>query len=358
MRRILTVSAALLSGVTLAHSSPVGTYREEVLTFGRGTVDIACTLSIPSGTGPFPAVVLLSGSGPQDRDSELFGFRPFRLLAERFAKHGIAALRCDDRGVGGSSGRVLDATTEDFADDALAAVDVLRQRRDIQKSRIGLLGHSEGAIVAAIAASRSPNVTFLVWLAGSAVPGAEILRMRAEALARATGAPDDVVDEILCRHAALLTALSEGASEGTLRALGRSLVDAQVSAVPEAQRQLLGTVAVLSDRLLNQTLEVLQSPWMRFFIGFDPSMALRHVVCPVFAAFGGRDLEVPAAANRAQFAAALTEARNYEVTVKAYSEANHLFMPAVTGQIAEYVTLPKVFVASLVDDIAGWIITR
>jgi fermentation-respiration switch protein FrsA (DUF1100 family) len=182
--------------------------------------------------------------------------------------------------------------------------------------------------------------------------------MRAEALARATGAPDDVVDEILCRHAALLTALSEGASEGTLRALGRSLVDAQVSAVPEAQRQLLGTVAVLSDRLLNQTLEVLQSPWMRFFIGFDPSMALRHVVCPVFAAFGGRDLEVPAAANRAQFAAALTEARNYEVTVKAYSEANHLFMPAVTGQIAEYVTLPKVFVASLVDDIAGWIITR
>jgi pimeloyl-ACP methyl ester carboxylesterase len=354
---MLFVSAIVIFGVsTLARAASEGTPREEELTFRSGTVTIAGTLSIPPGKGPFPAVVLLSGSGPQDRDSDLGGFKPFKMIADEFSRHGIAVLRCDDRGVGGSSGSIAESTTEELAGDALAAVQVLRERGDMEQSRIGLIGHSEGAIVAAIAAAKSADVSFIVWMAGSAVPGADILQMQAAAMPRAAGAPPDVVDDIVRKHGAFLTALKEGASDEEVIALGRALFAAQVAAMPEAQRQAMGPAAI--DRLLTENLPKMRSPWMRFFVDFDPSDALRKVRCPVFAAFGGRDLQVPQATNRARLERALAEGRNQSVTIRLYPEANHLFMPAVTGQPAEYGTLPKVFVASLLPDMIAWIAGR
>ena len=358
MRKIPFVTTLVLTVAMTAYAESPRTHREEELVFRNGDISIACTLSIPPGNGPFRAAVLLSGSGPQNRDSDLLGFRPFKLLAEHLAQHGTAALRCDDRGVGGSSGSIADATTADFANDALAALRVLRERSDVQKRQIGLIGHSEGGIAAAIAASVSSDVAFIIWMAGSAVGGAEILQMQAASLARAAGAPDDVVDEILRRHTALLAAITERASSETLLAVGRALVTAQIAAMPETRRKALGDVATFSERLLNETLAMLQSPWMRFFISFDPSTALRRVACPVFAVFGGRDLQVPEAANRRHLETALAEGGNDQVTVKVYPEANHLFMQAVTGEPAEYATLPKAFVASLLDDIAKWIAAR
>ena len=356
--RLLLIVCGVLLGVTAAHAASPEAQRDEEVTFRNGAITVAGTLTIPSGSGPFPAVVLLSGSGPQNRDSEVFGFRPFKVIADSFAQRGIAVLRYDDRGVGGSSGSLADATSGDFADDALAAIRLLRARNEIDSARVGLLGHSEGAIVAAIAASRSSDVAFIVWLAGSAVPGREILRMQAASLARAAGATQTAVEQILDHHAAFMTALIEDAPNDKVIALGRTLAVAQMSAVPGKQGAASADVAALSERLLNQNLALLRSPWMRFFIAFDPSTALRRVQCPVFAAFGGRDLQVPEAVNRTRLETALREAKNQQVTVRVYPEANHVFMPAVTGQPAEYATLPKAFVASLQDDIAGWITRR
>lgn len=350
--------AIVLVGVVPFGSAAEGTLRNEEVTFKSGTVTVAGTLSIPAGSGPFRAVVLLSGSGPHNRDSEMMGFRPFKIMAEHFVQQGIAVLRCDDRGVGGSTGSYADATTEEFAGDALAAVEFLRQRSNIQKSRIGLVGHSEGALTAAIAASKSPDVAFIVWMAGSAVPGAEILRMQAADLAHAGGASSDAVDDILRKHAALLAAIKNGSSDDTLMAVARSLVAAQLAALPESQRKALGDAAAFVEDLVKQTLGGLKSRWMRFFIGFDPATALRRVVCPVFAAFGTLDVQVPAAANRIRLEASLAEARNTDVTVTVYPEANHLFMRAVTGQLAEYATLPKTFVPALLEDLAAWIARR
>jgi uncharacterized protein len=308
MRHLLMVIPFLvIATATLAAPPPA--HREEEVTFRSGSITIAGTVSLPSGPGPFPAVVLLSGSGPQNRDSELFGFRPFKIIAESFVQRGIAVLRCDDRGVGGSTGSVADATTEDFAGDALAAVRMLRERAEIDSKRVGLLGHSEGAIVAAIAAARSSDVGFIVWMAGSAVPGSEILRMQADALARAAGASDHAVDEILRHHAAFLRAITDEAPDDEVMALGLKLAAAQFAAAPPAQRPAPGDVAALSERLIHQSLVVLRSPWMRFFIGFDPSTALRRVTCPVFAVFGGRDLQVPEAINRARLEAAFDGSR-------------------------------------------------
>ncbi len=233
MRQILTVCVLVLS-VTAAHAA-APTHRDEEVTFRSGSLTIAGTLSLPSGSGPFPAVVLLSGSGLQDRDSELFGFRPFKLIADAFVQRGIAVLRCDDRGVGGSTGSVAAATSEDFADDALAAVRMLRARAEIDGARVGLLGHSEGAIVAAIAASRTSDVAFIVWMAGSAVPGSEILRMQAASIARAAGATDSAVDEILRHHAAFMAAITEDAPVDTVMALGRTLADGATGRRPRSE---------------------------------------------------------------------------------------------------------------------------
>jgi pimeloyl-ACP methyl ester carboxylesterase len=351
--RSIVILGILMSVAPLA-SAAASTHREEEVTFSSGTITLAGTLSIPAGSGPFPAVVLLTGSGPQDRDSEVLGFRPFKVIADHLTGRGIAVLRFDDRGVGGSSGSIVNSTTEEFADDALAAIRVLRQREEIGRSPIGLIGHSEGAIVAAIAASKSADVAFIVWMAGSSVAGEQILQTQAAGLARAAGASEEAVNDILGKHAALLAAIKEESPDDTLLALSRKLVASQLAAIPESQRPFLGDAAA-SERATKQILAGLQSRWIRFFIGFDPSTALRRVACPVFAVFGGRDLQVPEVPNRGRLEAALTEARNTDVTVKVYPEANHLFMTAITGQPAEYAKLPKVFVPTLLDDITSWI---
>ena len=358
MRPTVMAFALAVLSATGAAAASAQTARDEDVTFRNGSITIAGTLSLPAGAGPFPAVVLLSGSGPQDRDSDLLGFKPFKLIAESFVPRGIAVLRCDDRGVGGSTGTIAGSTIEDFAGDALAAIHLLRGRAGIDGARVGLLGHSEGAIVAAVAAARSADVSFIIWMAGSAASGGEILRMQAASLARAAGASESAVERILGHHAAFMTALIEDAPDDKLIALGRALAVAQMTAVPGTKLPAPADLDTQADRLVSQNLALLRSPWMRFFISFDPSTALRRVSIPVLAIFGGRDLQVPEAVNRARLEKALNDAGNRQVTIRVYPEANHLFMPAVTGQPAEYATLPKMFVPTLLDDMATWISKR
>jgi pimeloyl-ACP methyl ester carboxylesterase len=358
VNRTLIVCACIVVSAAQIPAGAAPQHRDEDITFQSGATTLAGTVSLPSGGGPFPAVVLLSGSGPQNRDSEVFGFRPFKLIADHFVKRGIAVLRFDDRGVGGSTGSLADATMEDFADDALAAVRTLRARRDIDGERIGLLGHSEGATVAAAAAARGPEVAFIVWMAGNAVTGAEILRMQAADIPRGSGASRAAIDEILRRHDAWIAAVKEDASLETLTSLTRTLVAAQLGAIPRPAGAATGEAHPHTERLVAQGMTMLQTPWFRSFVRFDPATALRRVACPVFAAFGGRDVQIPEAVNRARLEAALQEAGNQQVTVRVYPEANHLFQPAITGQLSEYTTLPRGFVPSLLDDIAEWIAGR
>ena len=356
--RLFLLGCVLICVTTITHANAQPAAGDEELTFRNGAVSIACTLSIPTGTPPAPAVVLLSGSGPQDRDSDMLGFKPFKLIAESFVQRGIAVLRCDDRGVGGSTGTIAGSTTEDFAGDALAAIQLLRRRAGIDGARVGLVGHSEGAIAAAVAAARSADVKFIVWMAGSAVSGGEILRMQAASLARAAGATESTVEALLGHHAAFMTALLEDAPRDQVLARARTLLAAQMTAAPGAKPPAPAELDASVEQLLKQNLAVMRSPWMRFFVGFDPSTALRRVSAPVLAIFGGRDLQVPEAVNRERLEKALRDAGNQAVTITVYPEANHLFMKAVTGQPAEYATLPKAFVEPLLDDMSIWILKQ
>jgi pimeloyl-ACP methyl ester carboxylesterase len=299
-------------------------------------------------------VVLLTGSGPQNRDEEVFGFKVFAVLADHLTRRGIAVYRYDDRGVGKSTGALATATTEDFAADALAAVATLRSIPGIDPNRIGLVGHSEGGLAAAIAAARSSDVAFIVMLAGSAVPGDRVLRQQARDIAAANGATPAQVERILVAHRAATDAVLRGApAEEHERAL-RALVNAQVDAVPPAQAAALGDRAAYVDRTVKAALAQMTSPWMKFVLTFDPATALRQVRVPVLAAFGELDTQVPPSLHHEPLKTAL--AGNPRLTVTVYSGANHLFQQARTGLVAEYATLEKAFIPGLPDDLAKWIL--
>lgn len=329
------------------------TYREETITFSSGAVTLAGTLTIPDGTGPFPAVMLLTGSGAQNRDEEIFDFKPFKVIADVLARRGIAVLRCDDRGVGGSSGSIAQSTTADFADDALAGVSVLAARREIDAKRIGLIGHSEGTSVAAIAASRDPRVAFIALLAPPAVRGDLVLRRQAIDLAKLIGASDAQAAAIAAAHERTTRDAVAG-DEAALAADTRALIRAQIEGRPGAPASTADVDAFI-ERTLPAALAQMKSPWMRAYIAFDPATVLAKVHCPVLAMFGGLDTQVAIDLNRAPFEAALAAAGNHAVTIKIYPDANHLFIKAVTGSPTEYPALEKAFVPGLLDDLATWV---
>ncbi|HSC27938.1 MAG TPA: alpha/beta fold hydrolase [Vicinamibacterales bacterium] len=327
-------------------------YREEEITFANGAVSLAGTLTMPQGTGPFSAVALLTGSGPQNRDEELFGFKPFREIADYFTRRGIAVLRWDDRGIGGSTGGGPDVTTADFATDALAAVEWLRARPGIRRDRIGLLGHSEGGLAALIAAAESPDIAFIVMLAGPALKGETILRSQAEAIARAGGASEETVAALSAQQDLLFRAVRTG--EGWDEVIARARAAASLKGGPGSG----GKPNPALETVIQAQIRMAKSGWYRFYLDFDPASPLQRTSCPILAVFGELDTQVPAAANAAALESIASRTGRTNVTTKVYPGANHLFIPARTGAPSEYAALEKKFVDGLLDDLSRWIEAR
>ncbi|NQW03531.1 MAG: alpha/beta fold hydrolase [Acidobacteria bacterium] len=346
---------------TLTRGAPVKTpiprppYRVGAVTVTNGDVSIAGTLTVPEGPGPFPAVVLVTGSGAQTRDEDIFGFKVFAVIADHLTRRGIVVYRYDDRGAGDSTGSIATSTADDFAGDALAAVAQLKTMPNIDGKRIGILGHSEGGTVAAIAASRSSDVAFVVMLAGPGLPGDVVMRRQAADSARSMGAGDTVVAAIVDAHRALMDAIKAGASTETLTALVQTLIGAQFDGVPATQRAQLGDRAAYVEKAYRAHVAQLSTPWMKFMATFDPATALRQVSVPVFAAFGERDTQVPPSINAQPVREAL--AKNPAAVLKILPEANHLFQKANTGLVSEYGALDKAFVPGLLDDLSAWMLT-
>ena len=331
-------------------------YREKEVSFETGDVHLEGTLTLPEGTGPFPAVVMITGSGPQNRDEELLGFPVFRVIADHLTRRGIAVLRYDDRGVGGSTGSVARSTTSDFADDALAGIARLLERADIDPGRIGLVGHSEGAAVASLAASRSDAVRFAVLLAGTSVPGAEVMSEQSAAIARAAGASEEQIAWTADFQRRLFAAMEASEDlEPYREELGVAIRNG-IDRLSEAQRAPISDVDSYVQTQIDQQINALQAPWFRHFLSFDPAEALRQTRVPVLALFGGLDLQVIAVQNRGPMAEALLD--NPDVTIEVLPRANHLFQAATTGSPAEYAMLEKTFVDGFLDTISNWILTR
>lgn len=339
-----------------AEPAAPGPWRSEEVEFSNGDIRLAGTLTLPEGDGPFPAVALLSGSGPQDRDSDLLGFPLFRELADHLTRHGIAVLRYDDRGVGGSLGNVFLATTSDFADDALAAVRWLAAHPEVDPRRIGLVGHSEGAVVAPLAATRSDSIAFLVLLAGTGVPGAEVIYEQGAAIARISGASERDVAASRDLQRRMFEAVIAGRDLTPFRREVEASIRQGIEALPPAEREAIVDVERYVDRQATAQIAQIQTPWFRFFLRYDPSGALRRVGVPVLALFGERDLQVTPAQNRPPVAEALAE--NPDATIEVVPGANHLFQTAGTGSPGEYATLDKRFAPGVLERISAWVLER
>lgn len=310
---------------------------------------IAGTLTVPDGVGPFPAVALITGSGPQDRDETVARHKPFWVIADHLSRNGIAVLRTDDRGVGKSTGTLPDSTTEDLAGDALAGVKALQANDLIDRTHIGLMGHSEGGAIAAISASRSQDVGFIILLAGCGVPGRELLPAQMRGLLKAGGTKQESIDSQVAIQASIMAAVERDATAEELTGIMTKLVREQ-----SGLAGMLMTDAAAARAVAPQVAQ-LKSRWYRQFIQLDPRDYLRKVQCPVLALNGEKDLQVPPDQNLPEIEKALREAGNRDVTIQRIPDLNHLFQTAKTGLPQEYMQNRESFSPAALDIITPWI---
>ena len=324
-------------------------YKIEEVVFQNGAVNLAGTLTLPQGAGPFPAVLLISGSGLQDRDETLVGHKPFWVLADHLSRAGIAVLRVDDPGIGKSTPHPKPPTTEDFATDVEAGVAFLKG--DNRVNNIGLIGHSEGGLIAAIVASRSNDVGFVVLMAGPGVPGTELLRKQNERIFDAAGIAGERKQNLLILLNRLFTILtSEDLAEDERRQGVDEIVRKQleINGTPPAQQDEAQVQALVEQSL---------TPWMRYFLTFDPRPALEKIRVPVLVLNGELDVQVDAEQNLTAIAAALEKGGNQNVTVHRLPEHNHLFQRAKTGLINEYAVIEETISPKVLDLIRDWVLS-
>lgn len=329
-------------------------YRVEEVGYGHDGIHLAATLTLPAGEGPFPAAVLITGSGAQNRNEEILGHKPFLVLADHLTRAGIAVLRADDRGVGGSTGSNANSTTADFAADALSGVRYLAARPEIDAQRIGLIGHSEGGIIGPMAAAGAPDeIAYLVLLAGTGVPLDEVILLQTRLLGQAAGKSPDLLDRESEQLKRVLDAVKAGADEEALAGPLRKLLRLQMAGpdgAPPDEEKL--------DAVLPLEMKKLTIPWMRFGLGLDPRVALRQVRCPVLALNGTLDLQVDADQNLPEIEKALAAAGARDVTLERLPGLNHLFQTAQTGAFSEYSLIEETFAPAALERISGWITER
>lgn len=317
-------------------------YRIEEVTFRNEAagITLAGTLTLPEKPGTYPAVILVTGSGPQNRDEEILRHKPFWVLADYLTREGIIVLRYDERGVGESEGNYMEAGIPEFADDALAAVNYLKTNKEVDKNKTGIIGHSEGGCVAFVLGGQSA-VSFIVTLAGPGVKGGELLNMQREAIYKASGISDDYI--------ALLNNLLTQAQDISLE-----ITD------PEELKERLEELfagTILNGQAEATAQQFSHASW-RGIISYDPAADFKKTTCPVLALNGAKDLQVPSAANLSAIKEGISANGNKQVTTIEYPELNHLFQTAVTGLPAEYGEIEETISPTVLKDIADWITGR
>jgi pimeloyl-ACP methyl ester carboxylesterase len=335
-------------------------YRAEEVRFANTAagIQLAGTLTLPAGAGPHPAVVLISGSGPQNRDSETYDHRTFLVLADHLTRNEIAVLRSDDRGVGASGGVFDQATTEDFASDAAAALAYLRTRPEIRGDAVGLLGLSEGGLVAPLVATGPNPPAFLVLMGAPGLPGDEVLYQQSSLVARAMGLSESQINynrQVQEQMFAVIEA--EGDQAARLRRM-EELLRGQFASLSPEERAATGLTREGEDDWIRSQLRTMGGPWFRYFLMHDPRPVLRQVRVPVLALGGTLDLQVPPDPNLSILESTLREAGNGDVTVVRFERLNHLFQPATTGVPAEYRDIPETMSPEVMARVASWILEK
>ena len=319
-------------------------YSEEEVTFYNASakIKLAGTLTKPKGKGPFPAVILVSGSGPQDRNEEMLGHKPFLVIANYLTNNGIAVLRFDDRGVGKSAGDFSKATTEDFATDVEAGIAFLKQQKGIDIQKIGIIGHSEGGMVAPMVAAKDTSLDFIVLLAGPGIFIRDLMLQQMEDITKSQGESDSAVASQIENNRQAFDILLNTPDN----------FDAKNKLIKLYQSQ----DSTMSESEIRQAINQMVTPWFRYFISYNPQIALEQTKCRVLAINGDKDLQVTSKSNLMGIENALKAGENKDFKIIVMNDMNHLFQTTKTGKISEYGQLEETFSPKVLEIIKYWIL--
>ncbi|WP_374163846.1 alpha/beta hydrolase family protein [Arcticibacter sp. MXS-1] len=331
-------------------------YKQEEVEFANPKAGnkLSGTLTLPANAKASKAVILISGSGPQDRNEEIaqFNHRPFLVLSDWLTRNGIAVLRYDDRGVGKSTGSFANSTSADFADDAEAAVQYILSRPDLKNVSIGLVGHSEGGMIAPMVASRNKTVQFLVLLSAPGVPIRQLMHQQrsdqlklmktGDGLVQKSLGLYDKVDDLLVKNATMSQATLKPRLDSLLREGFKAYAPEELGGQPIDQ-----AVAQTSAQMLN--------PWYRYFINFKPADYLSKITVPVLAITGSLDTQVKSSDNLQGIRQSLAAAGNKKAEIVEMPGLNHLLQKAITGNIVEYSQIEETIDPVALQKISSWI---
>ena len=331
-------------------------YNEEEVSYRneKDKIKITGTLTLPRGDGPYPVVLLITGSGSQDRNETIAGHRPFLVLADYLTRNGIAVLRVDDRGVGGTDRGSLSATSENLAGDVLAGVDFLKQRKEIDPKMIGLIGHSEGGMIAPMVAAHSEDVAFIVLLAGLGQRGEDVIYTQLELIHKAQETPSDMLAHIIALSRRIHAVIKTETDEKRLEQRINEVIAAYGGKLSDLEKRSFEPAAWASQTFI----PVYKSPWYRYFIMFDPFPVLKNVKVPVLALNGEHDLQVGWKENLDLIAAGLKAGGNKDFTTKAFPNLNHLFQTSQTGLLSEYSQIEETISPEVLKTVSDWIVHR
>lgn len=333
-------------------------YKVEEVEFDNAdqTIHFGGTLTIPEGKGPFPAVVLISGSGQQNRNEELMGHKPFLLLADVLTRNGIMVLRVDDRGIGKSTGKFNDATTADFANDVSNSVDYLTNRPEADKKKLGLIGHSEGGMIAPMVATSRKDIAFLILLAG---PGIKIDQLMAEqnaAILKSSGISQKSLDAYIPVYKKLMQIMVSDTDSLKVVRESLALLDKWKLTTDSSIVRELGLANIAAERNMVSTMvKVINGKWFKYFIAFDPEPYLKQLTGKVLALNGDKDIQVIAGPNLAGIEAALKKSKVKSYAVKSMPGLNHLFQTCNSCTIEEYSQIEETFAPAALKVITDWI---
>jgi uncharacterized protein len=331
---------------------PYSYYSENVTFQNHGAnITLAGTLTLPSREGAYPAVILISGSGAQNRNYEYAGHKPFLVLADYLTRNGIAVLRYDDRGFGESTGNFAEANSLDLSFDTESAVQYLKTRKDIQANKIGLVGHSDGAMIAPMVAARSADVNFIVLLAGPGVQGATLLLDRQEFVERKIGLSEADIAKSRAHAEKIIAIINASPDSETVRSALKAFSKQHYDEIPDYAIP----PGFSKEKFIDMQIGLFSSRFFKYFLTYDPASYLQQVTCPVLALNGSLDVQVPATANLAGIKAALLAGGNSNVVIHEIPGLNHAFQEATTGMPDEYGSISQTFSPSVMVEIREWI---
>lgn len=321
------------------------------------SIQFGATVTKPFGAGPYPAVLLITGSGPQNRDEELFGHKPFAVIADDLARRGFLVLRVDDRGVGQSTGDHRSATSRDFADDVKAGLAYLRSLPEVDKKKIGLLGHSEGGMIAQMVGAEDKDLAFLVMLAAPGLPVTELMTLQNEAVMLSAGVQKEAVKEYSGLYRQLVNAIAFAPADGAEK-LATTIVNNWTKKTP---KEIVVATTGISDEASKQKWvgsfsKQLTNPWFHYFLKYNPDDYLRKLKAKVLALNGDKDVQVTSSPNLAGLRASLKKSNSPHYDVVALEGLNHLFQRCQKCTVQEYGELEETMAPAALEAIGTWLV--